>query len=76
MPRSATHEDFDPAVELPALARLAIETFVRTGEKIDVPREGLAAPACPRRLFRFDQDSHRRSARLYRHNRTVKTKPG
>jgi AmmeMemoRadiSam system protein A/AmmeMemoRadiSam system protein B len=34
-----THEDFDPAIELPALARLAIETFVQTGEEIAVPEK-------------------------------------
>jgi AmmeMemoRadiSam system protein A/AmmeMemoRadiSam system protein B len=34
-----TDEDFDPAIELPALARLAIETFVRSGEQIAVPEK-------------------------------------
>ena len=37
--RAILTEDFDPAIELPALARLAIETFVRTGEKIAVPEK-------------------------------------
>jgi AmmeMemoRadiSam system protein A/AmmeMemoRadiSam system protein B len=39
---SVTHEDFDPAIELPALARLAIETFVRSGEQIPVPEKAAA----------------------------------
>lgn len=35
----ATHDDFDPAIELPALARLAIETYVQTGAQIAVPEK-------------------------------------
>lgn len=39
--RAAAHE-FAPATELPALARLAVETFVRTGKQIPVPEKASA----------------------------------
>ena len=35
----AVEEDVELAIELPALARLAIETFVRTGKQIAVPEQ-------------------------------------
>ena len=35
-------DDFEIATELPALARLAIETFVRTGKQIAVPEQASA----------------------------------
>jgi AmmeMemoRadiSam system protein A/AmmeMemoRadiSam system protein B len=44
----ASAENFELTTELPALARLAVETFVRTGKQIDVPAkaaEFLSAPA-------------------------------
>jgi AmmeMemoRadiSam system protein A len=34
--------EFEPAAELPALARLAVETFVRNGRQIPVPEEASA----------------------------------
>jgi AmmeMemoRadiSam system protein A/AmmeMemoRadiSam system protein B len=38
----AEQQDFNPATELPALARLAIETFVRSGKQIAVPEKASA----------------------------------
>lgn len=38
----AEQQDFEPATELPALARLTIETFVRSGKQIAVPERAAA----------------------------------
>ena len=50
--RSTTpDEDFDLTAELPALARLAIEIFVRTGEQIAVPEKAAALLAARAACF-------------------------
>jgi AmmeMemoRadiSam system protein A/AmmeMemoRadiSam system protein B len=48
--RPATDE-FDPAIELPALARLAVETFVLDGKQALVPQEASALLSAPAACF-------------------------
>lgn len=43
--------DFDPATELPALARLAVETFVIEGKQIPEPEEASALLSAPAACF-------------------------
>ena len=54
----------------PALARQAVETFIRSGNVLDPPETGGRTFARARAVLCLSEDSRRRAARLYRNDRT------